>query len=124
MKGWIGIWLIGVAVVHTLFALVVFRGVLGSIFSDGFFSAVGNDPMRGAVVWFLLFGFAVFIAGQAIVTIERSGGFIPHSLGWSLFALTALGISLMPDSGFWLVIPPAVGILRAKSTGPPARRPR
>lgn len=115
MRRWIGWWLIGVSVVHTVFAFVVFGDVLASILKLGFFDAVGEDPMRGAVVWFLLFGIALFIAGQGILEIERSANPVPRSLGWSLLALVALGISLMPASGFWLAIPPAVAIFRQKS---------
>ncbi|MCU0226744.1 MAG: DUF6463 family protein [Bryobacterales bacterium] len=114
MKNWIGWWLIGVSVVHTLFALVVFHEVLLSLVRSGLFDSVGNDAMRGAVAWFLLFGIATFLAGQAMVVIEQRLGVIPRSLGFSLLVMVALGLCLMPVSGFWLAIPPVVGILRGK----------
>lgn len=112
MKHWIGRWLIGVSVIHTLFAIVVFRDVLSSLIRRGVFNTVGSDPMTGAVVWFVLFGVALFVCGLAISALEKaSSDPLPRSLGWSLLTLVALGVVLMPASGFWLAIPPAVAIL-------------
>lgn len=112
MKRWIGRWLIAVSIIHTVFAVVVFGKVLASIVQRGVFNTVGSDPMTAAVVWFVLFGVVLFICGLAISALEHaSTGLLPKSLGWSLLALVALGVVLMPVSGFWLAIPPAVGIL-------------
>lgn len=117
MKHWIGRWLIGVSIIHTAFAFVAFGNVLLSIVQRGVFSTVGNDPMTGAVVWFVLFGVVLFICGLAVLALEQSSSNpLPRSLGWSLLALGALGVVLMPASGFWLAIPPALAIL--------LRRPR
>ena len=112
---WIGRWLIGVSVIHTLFGVVVFRDVLSSLIERGVLNTVGNDPLTGAVVWFVLFGVALFIGGLAVSALEQSSPDpLPKSLGWSLLALVALGVALMPASGFWLAIPPAVAILLHK----------
>lgn len=117
MKYWIGRWLMGVSIIHTVFAFVVFGDVLSSIVQRGVFNTVGNDPMTGAVVWFVLFGVVFFICGLAVSALEQSpSSHIPKSLGWAMLALVALGVVLMPVSGFWLAIPPAVAIL--------LRRPR
>lgn len=117
MKHWIGRWLIAVSVIHTVFAIAVFGSDLASIIQRGVFDTVGNDPQANAVVWFVLFGVILFICGLAVSALERSSSQpLPRSLGWSLLALVALGVILMPASGFWLVIPPAVAIL--------LRRPR
>ena len=115
MKHWIGRWLVGVSIIHSLFAVVVFRSVLSSIIERGVFDTVGNDPRTGAVAWFVLFGVVLFICGLAVSALERSSsGPLPKSLGWSLVALVVLGVVLMPASGFWLAIPPAVAILWRK----------
>jgi hypothetical protein len=112
LKHWIGRWLIVVSVIHTLFAIGVFRSVLSSIVQRGVFNTIGNDPMLGAVVWFVLFGFVLFILGLAVSALERSStNHLPASLGWSLLVLSVLGVILMPASGFWLVFPPAFAIL-------------
>ena len=116
MKHWIGRWLIGVSIIHTLFAVVVFGKVLLSVVQRGVFNTVGTDPMVGAVVWFVLFGAALFICGLVVSTLERSSPSpLPKSLGWSLLALATLGAILMPASGFWLVFPPAIAVLARKS---------
>lgn len=116
MKHWIGRWLIGVSAIHTLFAVVVFNKVLGSVVQRGVFNTVGTDPMVGAVVWFVLFGAALFICGLAVSALEDAlHGALPRSLGWSLLALALLGVLLMPASGFWLAFPPAIAVLLRKS---------
>ena len=116
MKHWIGRWLIGVSIIHTLFAVVVFGKILLSVVQRGVFNTVGTDPMVGAVVWFVLFGAALFICGLIVSTLERSSPSpLPKSLGWSLLALATLGAILMPASGFWLVFPPAIAVLARKS---------
>ena len=116
MKHWIGRWLIAVSVIHTLFAIIVFPSVLTSIIQRGVFNTVGNDPMTGVVVWFVLFGAVLFICGVAVSALERSSpNALPASLGWSLLGLSALGVILMPASGFWLAFPPALAILLRKS---------
>lgn len=115
MKRWIGRWLMGVSIVHTLFALVVFGNVLSSVVQRGVFNTVGTDPMVGAVVWFVFFGAVLFICGLAVSELERpSAGPLPKSLGWSLLALATLGVVLMPASGLWLVFPPAIAVLARK----------
>lgn len=112
MKYWIGKWIVTVSIVHTIFAVVVFPEVIWQIFLDGVFDSIGVDPLRGAVAWFLLFGFVLFGLGLAINTIEEmSNGDVPASIGFSLLFVILLGIVLMPISGFWLVLPPALIVI-------------
>lgn len=119
MKHWIGRWLIGVSIIHTLFAVFVFSEVLQSIVQRGVFDSVGNDPMTGAVVWFVLFGALLFVCGLAVAMLEQAtGGLPPKPLGWSLLALALLGVALMPASGFWLAFPPAIAVLTGKRNVP------
>ena len=115
MKHWNGPWLMGVAVIHTGFAIAMFGGVLRGVVARGVFDSVGADPMVGAVVWFVLFGVMVFVCGLAVAALDRAtGGELPRPLGWSLLALASLGVVLMPASGFWLAFPPAIAILVRK----------
>ena len=121
MKRWIGRWLIAVSAAHTLFAIFVFHSTLSSIIERGVFNTIGNDPMTGAVVWFVLFGVVLFICGLAVSALEKSSpNPLPTSLGWSLLALSILGVVLMPASGFWLVLPPALAIFLRKPCIPSA----
>ena len=112
MKSWIGLWIIGISIIHTVFALIFFRAGLDSIVKDGIFNTVGQDPLRAASVWFLLFGFLLFILGLVLVAWEKSTRTpLPVSAAWGLLFLGVLGIALMPVSGFWLIFPPVVAIL-------------
>lgn len=109
---WRGRWLLGVAAIHTLFALVVFREPLLQLVSRGLVNAVGHDPMSNAVTWFVLFGAAMAMLGQAVDAAEQRGQ-VPGSLGVSVLALTLVGVVLMPASGFWLLLPPGLSLVRA-----------
>ena len=122
MKRWISRWLIGVSVIHSILCLVVFSKVFQSIFLNGLFDAVGHDPSIGVAVWCVLFGAVLFICGLAISSLEKelSNSMLPKSLGWSLFALSVVGVVLMPASGFWLAFPPAIAILVRKPSVLPA----
>ncbi|MBU0746281.1 MAG: hypothetical protein KKB95_23265 [Gammaproteobacteria bacterium] len=105
--------MLGVAVVHTVFAVVVFQPQMREIVERGVFDSVGTDPMRGAVSWFVLFGGLFALLGWAVMLVERQAALAPvplRALGAGLLALALLGIVLMPASGFWLVLPPALAL--------------
>lgn len=114
-RPWKGLWLIAVSMVHTVFGLVVFSGPLVGMMRRGVFNTVGEDALLGAVAWFLLFGFALFLAGLAIGELESASRRpLPRSLGWALLFVILVGVVLMPVSGFWLALPPAVSLVRQK----------
>ena len=112
---WIGRWIVAVSVLHTLFGLFAFTAVLRSMTSAGLWDSVGSDAMRGAVAWFLLSGGFMLVAGLAIDAVERTGAEVSLRVtGWSLLTVTAMCIVMMPVSGAWLLLPPAIAmILRA-----------
>lgn len=115
-KIWIGRWLIGVAILHTLFAIVVFNKIFLTVMQHGVFNAVGNDPMTAAAVWFLLFGAVLALMGMAIHSLEQNEQFTSaRAIGTGLLLMTLLGIVLMPASGFWLALPAAIALMRLKS---------
>jgi hypothetical protein len=120
MKQWKGRWLIAVSVIHTVVAVAFFGEVLGSILSRGVFNAVGTDPMSGLAVWFALFGAMLFLFGLTVSEFEKvSSRPLPRLIGWSLLGLIVVGVTLMPVSGFWLAIPPAISILRSVDEAAP-----
>jgi hypothetical protein len=115
-KIWIGRWLILVAILHTLFAAVVFGKVFLDIVQRGVFNTVGNDPMTAAAVWFLLFGAVLALMGMAIHSLEQNNNFTSaRAIGVGTLLLTLAGIVLMPASGFWLAFPAAIALIRNKS---------
>lgn len=111
-RPWIGRWLIVVAIVHTVFGLLVFRSPLQQIAQTGWWGGITSDPMLSAVTWFMLFGFPLLVAGIALHAVERTSAAIPVAIAWWLLAGTALGVALMPTSGFYLLLPPALVLLR------------
>lgn len=116
---WIGRWTMFVAAGHTVVGLLAGWKVAGGVVERGVFNAVGSDPMTGFIVWFLLFGAVLALLGMAITAIERSGQLaLARPLGFGLLALTTLGVVLMPVSGFWLMYPAVVSLLRAGSVAP------
>ncbi|MCL4772111.1 MAG: hypothetical protein KJZ76_17495 [Burkholderiaceae bacterium] len=115
--------MVAVAAVHTVFAAIVFLPQWQDIVQRGVFDSVGSDPMRGAVAWFGLFGAALALLGWAIALLERSpthASAALRPLGMGVLALTLLGIALMPASGFWLALPPALALC---ASTPQAARP-
>ncbi len=110
---WKGLWLLAVAAIHTLFAAIVFPPQLEEIVRRGVIDSVGTDPMAGAVAWFVLFGAVLALLGWAVLLVERHAAPAPRllrPLGLGVLALALLGIALMPASGFWLVLPPALAM--------------
>jgi hypothetical protein len=117
-RPWMGRWLLAVAALHTLFGLLVFAGPLQKMLSRGLFNAVGADPLLAAATWFLLFGAPLALLGQVLSLLEHQSHLDPallRPLGWGLLALWALGVLLMPASGFWLVLPVVWALLRRAS---------
>jgi hypothetical protein len=113
-RPWIGRWLLGVAALHTLFGCVAFPQVLQQLWQHGVFNSVGADPLRGAVVWFLLFAAPLALLAWVITPLERQAEAAPllRQLGWGILLIALLGIVLMPLSGFWLMLPAAIALLR------------
>lgn len=112
-KRWIGRWIVAVSVLHTLFGLIAFAPVLRTMLNAGLWNSVGEDAMRGGVAWFLLSGGFMLVGGLAVDACERSNGDCPlRAIGWSLLIVTLITIVLMPVSGAWLLLPPAIAMIR------------
>lgn len=111
MKTWIGKSIVVIGIIHTVFGLVVFRGIFETLFSEGLFNTVNQQPDREAAFWFLFSGFALLIIGVLVNWIERTLTTFPLCISWSFLILTLAGVFIMPISGFWLLLVPAVGLL-------------
>ena len=110
---WIGHWLMFVAFGHTVVAGILFRPALMQIIKSGVFNTVGHNPAAQAAVWFLICGAVLALLAQAITALERCQQLaVLRKLGVGMLALCAVGLVLMPTSGFWLVVPAAIALLR------------
>lgn len=113
LRPWKGRWLMVVAIIHTAAAGFWFGPILGQLWAAGLLDSVGQDPLRGAVAWFTLFGLMLFAFALAVHELEcRAPGQAQPRLAIALLLLVGLGVLLMPASGFWLAIPPALALGR------------
>lgn len=116
-RRWRGRALMAIAAGHTLVGLIEFPQVLAALLADGLFNTIGRDLLRATAAWFLLFGAVLYLLGAAIDHLERSPNPAPYPhLGGGLLLLIAVGVLLMPVSGFWLALPPAISLLRPHTT--------
>ncbi|MEK6541002.1 MAG: DUF6463 family protein [Pseudomonadota bacterium] len=116
-KRWIGRWVIAVALLHTLIGVIALLPVVRAMIGDGLWNSVGENPMRSVAAWFLLGGGFMFVSGFAIDACERINVDCPlRSSGWSLLIITLITIILMPVSGAWLLLPPAIALIRRGSS--------
>jgi hypothetical protein len=107
---------IGIGILHTVVGLALGAAPLGDILRHGYVGAVDGHFDRMAIAWFLLFGFVLMLAGDAIRVVEQSMRAVPPRLAYGLGAIALVGAVAMPVSGFWLALVP-VGMLlvRARS---------
>lgn len=116
-KRWIGRWVIAVSALHTLFGLIAFTPVLRTMLGVGIWNSVGENAMHGAVAWFLLSGGFMLVSGLAIDACEgNTQGRHLRQTGWGLLMVTLIAIVLMPVSGAWLLLPPAIALIRRGSS--------
>ena len=112
---WIGRWLMAVGAWHTLFGLWWFAAPLGRVVRAGVWNSVGwSDPGRAAAFWFLATGAFALLAGSLVDDAEARSARLPVRFGWGLTAVALIGGVLLPVSGFWLLLVPGIGALRAR----------
>ena len=115
----VGAMLVVIAFIHQAVGVVIGLGLDPSVRFDGppplvamaragVFASVGADLGRGAITWFLLFGFGLALIGLLAHEVERSGARVSRAFAVSLGGLCLLGAFLMPASGFWLGLVPAI----------------
>ena len=111
MVAWIGKWLFAVGVIHSLFGIIFMHTTLAVLWSEGLLNTVNGQPPREAVFWFLCTGIMLLIVGVLVNQAERERLAIPRFVAWGITALTFFGVTVMPISGIWLLIPPAAGMV-------------
>lgn len=100
------------ALLHTVVAAVLFVPQWQALWQRGVFNAAAGDVCIGHAIWFLLFGAVLALLAWEVTALERSQPRVAlQPMGWCLLALVAVGVVLMPASGFWLVLPPALAML-------------
>lgn len=108
---WVGPWVMGMGVLHTVVGLAFAGWVLVEIVQAGVFNVVSGDMTREAAFWFFMFGFLLFLYGQLAHWLTKQGQVLPVSFGWGLLLICGIGVVMMPVSGFWLGLVPATAVL-------------
>lgn len=104
----IGYSLIAIGIIHNAVGFTLGWTTLGETMSDGLIGAFDGDPTREFLFWFLITGFITICLGLLIARLERSGTPLPRSFTIAFGLLTLVGIMLMPASGIWLLLIPAI----------------
>ena len=121
MKAWLGKSFVLIGAAHTVVGLVAGHTVLAQMAREGLINTVVMQYDRNAVFWFLFTGFVLILFGALVDWAERAVGLLPRFLGPSMLALTIVGVVIMPQSGFWLLFVPSVGLLRWRPTADKSR---
>jgi hypothetical protein len=120
-RPWAGTALLGIALLHVTFVLVLGSGAIRNpqmsewvgnrapfvLMRPGFGSDQPSNLLLLTLFWSLFFGLVLAIVGALVRHIERSGNEVPRYVGGVLFGLGLVGAVLVPASGFWFVLVPA-----------------
>ncbi|WP_077594496.1 DUF6463 family protein [Polaromonas sp. A23] len=122
MKRWIGRWIMAVGVVHMPVAMVKHHAAWVDILGAGVFDVVAGDVARGHAAWFLIAGLLLLVVGALVDSLEKAHVPPPLPMGAGMLLVVGLVLLLMPRSGTWLLLPPALALLgrafRPDAVGP------
>ena len=115
-----GYLLIVIGVIHVLVGFWICAKPIADIVRNGLFNAISPNIFapnfdREAAFWFMMFALPLFALGQLCFWVQAQGIVLPTFLGWNLLAISVIGIFFVPISGFWLLILPAILMVRASS---------
>jgi hypothetical protein len=103
--------LLAVAGLHVVLGVVAGRARLGSMLERGW-NGLGNAAAEERLAfWFVIAGLFLAVVGMLVDAVEAQGARLPAIGACLLLALAVTGVVLEPFSGFWLLLPPAVGWL-------------
>ncbi|WP_086930878.1 DUF6463 family protein [Agarilytica rhodophyticola] len=110
---WIGYWLMTVATLHTILAVFLYGTIYTEWLQTGLVGSIQSDAHRLGL-WFLVSGFLIFTLGTCLLHIPSP----PLSIGILLLLIAFLGLALLPKSGFWFLLPPALAIIFKRPAAP------
>ena len=114
--------LIAIGILHLLLFLWFGRRVLAAVASEGFWNTIDPIRDRQMIFWALMTGVFGLLFGQLALWVESHGKRLPAFLGWELIALALVTGVLMPASGGWLFLIPAVLLLLGARKAPAGSR--
>jgi hypothetical protein len=104
--------LIGTGLLHTVVGVGLYARPLVEIGRAGLVNSIDAHAERREAFWFLMTGALVVTLGHLTCWLQRLPAGVPPLLGWHLLGFAIPGVILMPISGFWLILPQAILILR------------
>ncbi|MEM8856807.1 MAG: DUF6463 family protein [Chloroflexota bacterium] len=105
MKKYLGEFVMGTAILHTVVGILLGWSQLVGIASDGFFNVIDPYFDRAAIFWFLSYGLLLFVIGLMVKWAQKEIGWLPRWLAWLFLGMGITSVILMPISGFWLLFP-------------------
>ncbi|HEX2316168.1 MAG TPA: DUF6463 family protein [Thermomonospora sp.] len=118
---WLPRLIVGLAVIHTVYAFAMMPDAWGDIVEAGVLNGVEGDAERESALWFFFAGIGFFAVGTLTQWALRTTGRVPRQIGVYLLLLGVPMVIVEPASGGWALI--AVGVLAlvaARRTEPAA----
>lgn len=116
MRRWIGRYLLAYGALHLGVGAVLYARPLRAIVADGAWNAVEPHPDRAWAFWYMVAGLVVLLLGALVDWLEARGVPLPRRLGAGFLALMVLGGMCIPESGFWLLAPVGIALVRRRAT--------
>lgn len=109
VRRWIGRWILVAAALHVLLGVASAGAPLAGLFASGWAGMAQAAAGQRIAFWFVGAGLLLALVGLTVDAIERDGARLPRMGGIVLLAWALAGAVLDPASGFWLLLPPAIG---------------
>jgi hypothetical protein len=95
-------YLLAIAVLHFVIGLLIFSPYLLDMINLGWVFSAGKDHLENAVAsWFMLFTWPLVMVVSMLWQRETT---VPNSFLVIGMIGSLLGVSIMPDSGFWFLV--------------------
>ena len=108
-----GVFLYWTGWIHTILGFVIFWNPFMDIVENGVYNAVGRNYDRATFFWFIFFGLLAIACGHLMNWLLKKKDLeLPRSIGLYLLVISVIGAIVLPISGFWLVLPQALIILK------------
>jgi hypothetical protein len=113
------LWMI-VSILHGIVGIFFYAPQWQAIAQDGWFNVIAPNPFtpifdREDAFWFMFLTPFIFLIGKLCVWVDQQKLHLPISFSITILATVLVGLFLMPISGFWLALLPAVLMLYAST---------
>jgi hypothetical protein len=112
-----------VAVLHVALGVVTGGARLRALAARGWSALSGAAAEERLAFWFVAAGLLLAVVGTLADGLAARGARLPTLGGVLLLGVAVGGVVLDPASGFWLLVPPALGWVRQSRARPAASAP-